>query len=106
LESHAASALHWCHLLPFFMFMTGGRHLLARLAASFLIAASIEIDDGNDQETNGQTAEEDDENLFRQILRHSDRTLSERRIRLKLQIDHHENGVGPKPRAIVDPPMV
>jgi hypothetical protein len=41
------------HLLPFFMFMTGGRHLLARLAASFLIAASIEIDDGNDQETNG-----------------------------------------------------
>jgi hypothetical protein len=36
-----------------------------RLAASFLIAVLIEIDDGNNQETNGETAEEDDETLFR-----------------------------------------
>jgi len=49
---------------------------------------------GYDQETEGETAEEDDENPFRQILRHANRTLSERRIRFKLQVVHHDDGTG------------
>jgi hypothetical protein len=47
---------------------------------------------GDDQETEGETAEEDDENPFCQILTHSNRTLSERGIRFKLQVVHQEGG--------------
>ena len=41
---------------------------------------SSERDDCNNQETDGQAAEQEDQNLFRQILRHADRALSKRRL--------------------------